>query len=107
MMLAACTTTGDNAMQVIQPILAGNAHNWELAQIDGKDTLWKSEESRQPRLEIWREKMTAKWHGYCGQLLRSRRAERRSIPHVSQMGMTMKNVSRISNGNRNNHFSYS
>lgn len=102
MMLAACTTTGDNAMQVTPTDL--QHHNWELAQIDGKD-IEKSEHQATPRLEIG-EKMTANGMAGCNNFFGQGELKRRPIPYQTN-GHDNENVSGLSDGNRTIGFSYS
>ncbi|MCG9639705.1 META domain-containing protein [Vibrio sp. Isolate34] len=85
MMLAACTTTGDNAMKVTPTDL--QHHNWELAQIDGKD-IEKSENQATPRLEIG-EKMTANGIAGCNNFFGQGELKDGQF-RIKQMGMTMK-----------------
>lgn len=84
-MLAACTTTGDDAMQVTATDL--QHHNWELAQIDGKD-IEKSEYEAAPRLEIG-EKLTANGIAGCNNFFGQGELKDGQF-RIKQMGMTMK-----------------
>ncbi|UTT84533.1 META domain-containing protein [Vibrio pelagius] len=84
-MLAACTTTGSDATQVTATDL--QHHNWELAQIDGKN-IEKSVHREAPRLEIG-EKLTANGVAGCNNFFGQGELKDGQF-RIKQMGMTMK-----------------
>ncbi|MDN3613088.1 MAG: META domain-containing protein [Vibrio gallaecicus] len=84
-LLAACSSNGDNAQQVTPVDL--QHHNWELAKIDGNQ-IEISEHQQAPRLEVG-EKMTANGLAGCNNFFGQAELEDGKF-RIKQMGMTMK-----------------
>ncbi|MGF1755580.1 META domain-containing protein [Vibrio makurazakiensis] len=85
-LLAACASNGDNMAEVTPTDL--QHHNWELAQIDGKDIV-VNEQQQAPRLEV-AEKMTANGNAGCNNFFGQAELNEQGQFRIKQMGMTMK-----------------
>ncbi|OCH40895.1 META domain-containing protein [Aliivibrio fischeri] len=87
-LMAACTSNGDNNTdaQISADML--QHHNWQLTQVDGKD-IATPEKMEAPRLEIG-EKMTANGNAGCNNFFGQAELNEEGQFRIEKMGMTMK-----------------
>ncbi|WP_295894334.1 META domain-containing protein [uncultured Vibrio sp.] len=84
-LLTACVSNAEDAQVITSQDL--QHHNWELAQIDGKDVA-KDENNKPVRLEIG-ENMTANGHAGCNNFFGQGELKDNQF-RIEKMGMTMK-----------------